>query len=255
VYGEFLPRGPHGCDPFPIPHEWTRYASLDPGRQVCAILFAALPPPSHPDHGRVYLYDELYIKRADAKIVAEQVRAKLGDQRIERWYIDTRGGNLTEIGSGVTPEEQYRREFARLGIFKKPGTPGDKPAGFVWSTASGVDDIKAGIEAVRLGLHLDEEGRSRWVAFRSLKNFLWEAEIYSYKRLPSGLVTDDVIKANDHQMDNWRYLACARLKYVKPRARAARAGYTHEALKAKKERAKARAAAAAGDWDDSIRLS
>jgi hypothetical protein len=46
VYGEFMPRGAHGCDPFPVPHDWTRYAALDPGRQVCAILFAACPPPA-----------------------------------------------------------------------------------------------------------------------------------------------------------------------------------------------------------------
>jgi hypothetical protein len=254
VYGEFLPRGPHGCDPFPVPHEWTRYASVDPGRQVCAVLFAACPPTGHPDAGRVYLYDELYIKRANAEIVAEQVRAKLGDQHIAKWYIDARGGRITEIGSGVTPEEQYRRAFVKQGIFKRPGVPGDRCAGFLWSTASGGDDIKAGIEAVRLGLHLDEEGRSKWVVFRSLKNFLWEAEIYSYRRLPNGLVTDEVIKANDHLMDNWRYLACARLKYVKAKPRAARGGYTTEALKAKKERARARAAADGG-FGDSILLA
>lgn len=245
VYGEFAPRGAHGCDPFVIPHEWTRYASLDPGRQVCAILFAACPPPDHPDHGRVYLYDELYIKRANAEIVAELVRNKLGDQRIHKWYIDSRGGHLTEIGSGVTPEEQYRRSFVKHGVFKKPGAGptsggGDLCSSFVWSTASGGDDVKAGIEAVRLGLHMDEEGRAKWIVFRSLKNFLWESEIYSYKRHTSGLVLDEVLKANDHQMDNWRYLACARLTYVRPKARAARAGYTTEALKRKKERARIR---------------
>lgn len=254
VYGEFMPRGAHGCDPFPVPHEWTRYASLDPGRQVCAILFVACPPPGHPDAGRVFLYDELYIKRANAEIVAELVAAKLGDQHIERWFIDSRGGRITEIGSGVTPEEQYRRAFVKQGVFKPPGGAGDKCAGFLWSTASGGDDVKAGIEAVRLGLHLDEEGRSKWVVFRSLKNFLWEAEIYSYKRLPSGLVTDEVIKANDHLMDNWRYLACGRLRHVKAKPRAARAGYTMEALKAKKERARARAAERGG-FGDSILLA
>jgi hypothetical protein len=69
---------------------------------------------------------------------------------------------------------------------------------------------------------------------------LWEAEIYSYRRLPNGLVTDEVIKANDHQMDNWRYLASARLKFVKGKARTAKSGWTTEYIKRKKERARDR---------------
>lgn len=252
VYGEFVPGraggrpAPHGMDSFPIPHEWTRYASLDPGRQVCAILFAAVPPPNHPEAGRVYFYDELYIKRADAASVAKAVKAKIGDARIHKWFIDARAGRITEIGSGVQVEEQYRRSFVKEKVFGVTG----QPNGFVWSTGFGADDVKAGIEAVRGGLHLDEDGRAKWVVFRDkLKNFCWEAEIYSYKRLPSGLVTDEPIKHDDHLMDNWRYLAMAKLAYHKPPSRKVSEGYTTKALAAKEKRRRQR-----GEGSDSINL-
>lgn len=262
VYGEFMPRGPHGCDAFPIPRDWTRYAVLDPGRQVCAILFAACPPPGldvvvpgpdgedvHLGCGRTFLYDELYIKRASAAIVAEEVRRKLGEQVITRWIIDARAGRITEIGSGLTHEEQYRLAFVKAGIFSGPGVLG-QPNGFAWSTASGGDDVKAGIEAVRANWHLDDTGRSKWLVLRGkVEKLCWEAEIYSYKRLPDGLVTDEIIKHNDHMMDNLRYLACYRPRYVKPSVVDAAPGYTLKAIAAKKARAKAKAGAG-----DSIKL-
>jgi hypothetical protein len=247
VYGEFLPRGPHGVDPFPIPADWTRYAAVDPGRQVCAVLFAAFPPPGDPQHGgKVYLYDELYIRRANAAIVAEEVRRKVADQVISGWVIDMRAGRITEIGSGVTHEEQYRRAFVRAGIFGRPG----QPTGFLWSTASGGDDVKAGIEAVRGNLHLGDDGRPKWMVLRSkCEKLCWEMEIYSYKRLPDGLVTDDVIKHNDHLVDCLRYLAQARLKYNTRPAGKPQRGYTQKALDAKRLRARSR-----GETDESIRL-
>ena len=38
IYQEFQPRGIHGCKSFEIPANWTRYISIDPGRQArCAL--------------------------------------------------------------------------------------------------------------------------------------------------------------------------------------------------------------------------
>jgi hypothetical protein len=252
VYGEFTPQGPHGCDSFPIPPDWTLYASLDPGRQVCAILFAACPPPGlvvwvETKDGpvclgkdRVFLFDECYIKKANAEIVATKVAERLGGRRIEKWYIDARAGRITEIGSGKTHEQQYREAFVRHGVFDKPSAPKKiRPTGFVWSTMSGGDDVKAGIEAVRLGLHLNDDGYSKWCVFRDkLKNFLHEAELYSYKRLPNGLVTDEVLKQTDHLMDDWRYLACAKLRWVRGQKPNGIPGYTNEILAKKRAKAK-----------------
>ena len=67
VYSEFMPKGCHGVRSFPIPEDWTVYCAVDPGRQVCAVLFIAIPPPNHPEYaGRKIIFDELYIKNCNA---------------------------------------------------------------------------------------------------------------------------------------------------------------------------------------------
>lgn len=234
VYPEFTPRGVHGIDDFPVPPDWTRYCAIDPGRQVCAVLFAAVPPPYCRDYDpkRVYFYKELYLRRCDAKIFAKAMKDVTKSEQIEQWFIDHRAGRMTEIASGRTPEEQYSAALKELGVkCVKTGH------GFTW----GADDVASGILAARAGMHIDPEiGASRFVFFRSgLKNFLWEMDRYSYKRNPQGIVTDDVIKLNDHLVDCFRYLAQANLRYVKPKV-ASREGYTNKALKAKRDRERAK---------------
>ncbi len=232
VYSEFSPRGPHGMDAFAIPDEWTRYVAIDPGRQVCAILFAAVPPPSSEHAGRIFLFDELYIRKCNAEIFAERLRERVGQHEYYAAYIDHRAGRQTEMGSGVTVEEQYSKALLKAGVsFSKSGHR------FTWAS----DDVRAGIEQVRLNLHLDAEGRSKFIVFRDKTSMLqWEAERYAYRKLPSGVVTDEPLKMHDHLMDTWRYLALANLRYVKPKVRKRQPGYTHKILEQKKQRAAAR---------------
>lgn len=232
VYSEFAPKGVHGCETFQIPEDWTVYCAIDPGRQVCAILFIAIPPPRSEWAGRKVIFDELYIKRCNAKIFAETFVKRVNGRPIEWGVIDHRAGRITEIGSGVTHEQQYTNALKALGFkFEKGG------AAFQWSS----DDVKGGIEAVRNSLHV-VDGKSELVVMTAkVPNLLWELERYSYRKMPNGVVTDEPIKLHDHAADCLRYLAMSRLPYVKPRKRKARDGYTTAYLKAKADRKKQKA--------------
>ena len=232
VYSEFMPKGVHGVDTFQIPDDWTSYAIIDPGRQVCAVLLVAVPPPNSEWAGRKVIYDELYIKRCDAKTFAKRFAQRVNGRPIEYGIIDHRAGRITEIGSGRTHEEQYSSALKAENFkFEKGGI------NFMWSS----DDVKAGIEAVRTAMHIID-GKTELVVMRdNCKNLLWEMERYSYRKLPNGVVTDEPIKLNDHACDCLRYAFAANLKYVKPRKRKAAKGYTTVYLEQKRIRAKQKA--------------
>jgi hypothetical protein len=238
VYPEFTPRGVHHVETFAVPHDWTRYAAIDPGRQVCAILFAAIAPPGNPMHHQVVVYDELYIRRCDAKTFGRRFREHICDQVIHQAVIDMRAGRIRELGSGLPVAEQYRRalqdEGVRFGV-------NDNHVSFLWSTASGGDDLKAGLEAVHGVLHVNRDGRSRFVFMTERLPFLvGEMEKYLFKRHSSGVVLEDPVQLNCHLCDDLRYLAVLPLKYVRPRARARQPGYAVRALAAKRKRKEAK---------------
>jgi hypothetical protein len=240
VYGDFAPHGVHGMEAFPIPDDWTRYAFIDPGRQVCAVLFVAIPPTHSEYAGRKFIYDELYIKRCSAKIFAERMRDRLVAQTIEAWWIDHHAGRMTEIASGLTPEEQYSAALKSVGVrCQRTGF------NFLWAS----DDVAGGIEAVRAGLHI-QDGHGTWVVLKGkCPNFIWEASIYSYKRTPAGVATDDPVKLHNHLMDCWRYAALADLRWRKPKPKGLRKGPNDDILAAK--RAKHRKE---HGWGDCIKL-
>jgi hypothetical protein len=156
IFQEFAPRGVHGCKAFDIPKDWTRYISVDPGRQVCAVLFAAVPPPGDKRHKHIFFYDELYIRRCNAAIFAEKLAQKIGHDVIYEALIDHHAGRMTEIGSGKTVEQQYKAALkAKRVKFAKTNSPA-----FTW----GSDDVEARILAVKSGLQV-RDGASRFVVF------------------------------------------------------------------------------------------
>lgn len=245
IYPEFDPRGVHGCEAFAIPDDWCRYIFVDPGRQVCAVLFVAIPPPVHPWRGRKVIYDELYIRQCNALMFADALVAKVGDNRIHKGFIDHRAGRMTDVGYGQTIEYQYTEALRNKKFtFEVGGST------FSWSS----DDVKSGIAAVHNMLHL-VDGQSEIVVFHDkLPNLLWEMPRYSYRKMPNGLVaTDEPIKKNDHQCDNMRYMASADIVYVKPRKKERKEGYAHRALSAKRERIK-HAKRADGISDGSVKV-
>lgn len=196
----------HGVEYFQIPSDWTRYAVVDPGHQVCAVLFAAVPPPEQGE--AVYLYDELYIRNCNAAIFARRMQEKVGVQNFEAFLIDYHFGMHTEAGSGRSVAQQFADALRAVKVRSaKTGY------GFQWAS----DDIPAGIMAVRDGLRIRDDGTTR---LRVLKNACpaleWELKRYKHLII-DGVVSDKPNqKKNNHQCDNLRYLMMGRPRYVKP---------------------------------------
>ena len=95
-----------------IPHEWTRYAVIDPGHAVTAILFAAVPP----DESYVLCYDQLYLRQCNATIFGKRFTEKVRDWHFHAFIIDAHGARLRDLGSGRLPSEQYTEQLVHHGI-------------------------------------------------------------------------------------------------------------------------------------------
>jgi hypothetical protein len=227
VYSEFSPKV-HGHPTFLIPDDWCRYVAIDPGRQVAAALFIAIAPPDSEFSGRGVVYDEIYLKRANALLFAQELKRHVGDDFIRSWIIDNHEGRKVEAGSGMSIEEQYARSMKGVGLDVNGF------AGFAYSS----DDIDAGILAVRQNLQL-VGGSSQFLFFNDkLRMFLWEAERYVYQKInKTGIVTDKPLKRNDHLLDCLRYLAMYQLRWIKPPKKKKKTSYAWEAIKLKKKKA------------------
>lgn len=237
VWPEFS-KGIHGVEYFDVPDDWTRYAITDPGRQICATMFLACPPPHSAIaipgcDGQffaddVVMYDELYITNSDAEEYGRRMSQKTGGQRFEAFIIDTHGGRITEMGSGKTVEAQYRKSLEKYGV--KSHRTG---SGFAW----GSDDVQGGLEAFRAWLRIRPNGTPKFrVICDKCPNFLWEILRYRYKRI-NGIATDDPeSRGRVHLMADCRYAALYNCSWVAPRASEARVGGAIAAYRAKMAR-------------------
>jgi Terminase-like family. len=214
IHGEFAAHGlrvfpefslaVHGRDLQPGP-DWTRYMAVDPGRQVCAVLFGAVPPPGqHPFD--LLLYRELYLRNCSAAQFGEAVAKATQGEDFEAFLIDHHMGRQTEMGSGETVEYQYARELKKRGVRSRRTLSGFLP---------GTDDVLGGIELVRNALRVDPEtGSSRLVISKGcVPNFVEEAKRYRYKK--SGRIVTDVpeTRGNVHLMATVRYLVGSRPRW------------------------------------------
>lgn len=211
VYPNFT-MATHGVDYFEIPQTWTRYAAVDPGKQVCAVLFLAVPPPGDERGDHLYLYDELYLKDCDADRFGRAMAEKTRHQDFEAFILDAHWGRHTETGSGLTVEAQYTAALRKHKVKSRRTAHG-----FLW----GSDDVDGGIEAVRGWLRVREDGTPLLRVLKGkLPNFEWEMKRYHFKRVKD-LVTDTPVKRHDHLADCTRYLALCHPKYRKPQPREA----------------------------------
>ena len=191
-----------------VPDDWCRYAVVDPGHAVTAVLFAAVPPSGD----FILLYDELYIRNCNAIIFGQEFKKKVGQQEFYAFLIDAHGARLTDIGSGKSPQEQYIEQMRALQIESRITGHSFIP---------GADDVQAGLHAVRTMLHIRPEGTPRLRVLRgSLPNF--EREMKRYKKqityvAGTSVITDQPNKRGEfHLVDCLRYLCAYEPKYHKP---------------------------------------
>tara|TARA_B100000073_G_scaffold341500_1_gene342959 strand:+ start:987 stop:2522 length:1536 start_codon:yes stop_codon:yes gene_type:complete len=203
VYPSFTPYV-HGKDieelhHYEPPKEWTRYAIVDPGHAVTAVLFVAVPP-----SGEYFLaYDELYLRQCNAVIFAREFKRKVEGKHFYAFLIDAHGGRLTDIGSGKSPQEQYTEQLRELGVASE--VTGN-------SFIPGTDNIQAGLEATRLAMHIRSDGTTGFRYVRPRCQNL-EKELRRYKKKVNyvagvAIVTDEPQKKGDfHLVDCLRYIA------------------------------------------------
>jgi hypothetical protein len=198
---------------------------VDPGHQVCAALFAAVPPD---EKDAVYLYDELYIKQCDAGKFGEAVGHKVGGQVFHAFLMDSHMALHTEMGIGQTVEAQYAAALRERNIRSEI-------TGSRFLLAS--DDRQGGLLAVHGWLRLRVNGKPKLrVLAGVLPNFEWEIKRYHKLRV-KGQVTDKPHqRGNVHTMDCLRYLAMYDPRYSKPRKSKEPLGGAVKAYREKKNR-------------------
>lgn len=192
-----------------VPADWTKYAVIDPGHTVTAVLFVAVPP----DENLWLCYDQLYIRQCNAKVFGEKFSKKVANHSFHAFIIDAHGGRIRDIGSGRLPVEQYTEELIKHGC--KSETTGH-------SFLAGCDDIPARTEATRVGLHIRPSGTP---CIRVLMNSVpdLEREIKRYRKkvnYVSGtpIVTDSPnTRGECHIVQCLEYLCAYRPRWHKPR--------------------------------------
>ena len=211
IYPEFSVHS-HVVPWFAVPKHWTRYMVVDPGRTICAVLFAGIPPPDDPNWGgHVVLYDELYIPDCTADLFGKRVMEHAGTDRFHCFLIDKHGGFRNEMGPGLTVAQQYQDALRRYRVSSEITGHGFLPAS---------DDVDAGIEAVRDLLRNHERGRPKLLVLGDvLPNFIREVKRYHNKKVNGKVVDKPDQRGDCHLMDACRYLAMYRPKYHRQKKR------------------------------------
>ena len=191
-----------------IPSTWCRYAVVDPGHAVTAVLFAAVPPSD--DFWLVY--DQLYLRQSNALVFGEQFAKKVEGQHFHAFLIDAHGGRLRDIGSGRLPVEQYTEQLMKRGV--RSQITGS-------SFLAGCDDIIARCESTRAAMHIRPNGSPQLRVLSGAVPDL-EREIKRYRKVVNyvngtAIVTDKPnTRGEVHLCQCLEYLAAYRPAYHKP---------------------------------------
>lgn len=218
----------HCCEPFEVPLHWTRYLAVDPGVQVCAVLFLAVPPPGESDH--VFFYEELYIRNASAEKFAQEAARRAAGHRFELFLIDPHSAAQRQLTSGLSLQQHYAEALAGQGL-----ASARTGHNFLWGTT----DAKGALESMRSWLAVRPSGTPKAQIFKNCVHLTEEIRKWHYLR-KGGVLTDEPAKRNDHLIDCAKYLAAFDPEYKKaPKGKRAARGAV-AALEAKRKKRKAR---------------
>lgn len=221
----------HGIMSFAVPPGWTRRAIVDPGHQPCSVLFVATAPPDTEYAGQRIAYDELVIPNCNAILFGQHMAMKCQGQYFEDFILDSRGGRLTDIASGLNVEMQYAAALKANGV--RCATTGH---GFTW----GSDNFDAGALATRAWLQIGAEGKPTLMYFKDLlKYFPRQMERYHYGKTKAG-ITDKPVKKNDHFPDIVRYASMHGCQFKKPKTPPKKESYAVKAVAKKRREARDR---------------
>lgn len=195
------------------PLDWARYIALDPGRQVCAALFCAVPPPDflakHKLKKFVLLYDEMYIRQCDAEKFGTVMEYKTRGQDFELILIDMHGGRVHDAGSGLELQQQYSRMLRQNDVWNR-----FRRRSFVTAES----DREQGIESFREWLLLGKQDTPYvYLTLENMPRSVHEFTHWSYKKV-EGRDQHKPEERNRHLMDCGRYLAMYSPMYRMPSA-------------------------------------
>ena len=194
-----------------VPISWCKRLAVDPGHDTAAALLIATPP-SEKWH---IVFGEIYIRQCTASLIAKALDKVTTGAWYQTFIIDSHGGNLTSIDTGVAPREAYEREMKSLQVecveTKNRFIPGcsviayreEVTRGMLSVGGSGSPQILVDFEACP---NLDREMRR----FR--------------KKKANGVITDTGNRrANTHAIECLEYCAAyitdATTPYIKPKGR------------------------------------
>lgn len=186
-----------------LPRDWCRYAFIDPGHAVCAVIGLVIPPPSIADV--VIAEWELYLRQCDAMTFAKNMSDKIGNRVYEAFIIDEHGSRVTQAGSGVSIKVQYSEALATHGVSCR--------ATGNWFI-SGSDDVHGRCMKFREWLAIRNDGSTK---FRIIHDRLpyTRQEFAKYRKRIVGADVDMPVQKNNHSMDCLGYAAAYNPQFVK----------------------------------------
>jgi hypothetical protein len=115
VYGTYEPMGIHGCEPFELPPEWTRYAIVDPGTATCATLLVAIDP----DERHLWVYGGIVLHNAEHRQWATALKKAENGVRFEAIIMDSRAGSQHNFNQSKSTAQQFAKAMRDAAVFPR----------------------------------------------------------------------------------------------------------------------------------------
>jgi hypothetical protein len=190
VYKEFDPQI-HICEPVDARSNWTRYFAIDPHeRNPTACLWLGVD-----STGKIWVYDELWLKDMDVEQIAHSIHAQEGELKPHVRLIDPHSDKDNAIAGGFN----IRKELAKYGVYCQRGNS---------DPALGKSRIRQALTPRYSPVYKTEVPQMR--VSRDCRQTIYEFQHYvwdEYRRNKEEYeAKDQVKKKNDHFMDALRYI-------------------------------------------------